>query len=571
MKTPFITVLACAAGWCVAFFTAPVVVTQSAPVRVPLSAPPVASVKVDAVPAAKAAQSVIERFADATGRSDAFTSAVKMLAVVDGMTAEDFAHLRDTPGRTPSANSYGLDQKTGEAFMDALVARWLEVNPAGAMEQIKDLEKRLIIDKGSVWTGSRDFIKALARVNPRMILDDTNSLNDPKAEFNATALAFHTLAKQNLAAAKKYLEQITSPVLKKQAVTAIGTGLAESDPAAAAAMARAENDAGIFNAALSAASRRGAAEIRSVLQLNDRKFEIGYQLAELVVRFPDEDWQQFTRDLGDERDTYGMSDRMARVRARIPPEERQAILANLERVPKAARNDIIGTFFMSWTEENPRAALDWAVKQQGLWKPEDFPPGYALGRWAETDRKAAADWLAAQPASPFRDDLSNSLASVLAYDGKLDEASALFKAAGQSKEVLSQFADALARHNTARAADWLTQLPTGLDTTKAAQSVADQWAEKEPKKAAQWVESLPEGPQRDAAIAGFTGAILKKDASVAAEWVATIADRAVREKAAGLVYGEWLWRDPLAARQWLRELPGIDETFRARVLKRGWR
>ena len=571
MKTPLITVLACAAGWCVAFFTAPVVVTQSAPVRVPLSAPPVASVKVDAVPAAKAAQSVIERFADATGRSDAFTSAVKMLAVVDGMTAEDFAHLRDTPGRVASAHSYGFDHETGEAFMDALVTRWLEVNPAGAMEQIKDLEKRLIIDKGSVWTGSRDFIKALARVNPRMILDDTNSLNDPKAKPDATAIAFHTLAKQNLAAAKNYLEQITSPVLKKQALSAIGAGLAESDPAAAAAMARAENDAGIFNAALSAASRRGAAELRSVLQLNDRKFEIGYQLAELVVRFPDEDWQQFTRDLGDERDTYGMSDRMARVRARIPPEERQAILANLERVPKAARNDIIGTFFFSWTEENPREALDWAVKQTDLWKPGNSPPGYALGRWAETDRKAAADWLAAQPASPFRDDLSNSLASALAYDGKLDEASALFKAGGQSKEVLSQFADALARHNTARAADWLTQLPTGLDTTKAVQSVADQWAEKEPKKAAQWVESLPEGPQRDAAIAGFTGAILKKDASVAAEWVATIADRAVREKAAGLVYGEWLWRDPLAARQWLRELPGIDETFRARVLKRGWR
>ena len=85
MKTPFITVLASAAGWCVAFFTAPVVVTQSAPVRVPLSAPPVASVKVDAVPAAKAAQSVIERFADATGRSDPFTSAAKMLVVVDGI------------------------------------------------------------------------------------------------------------------------------------------------------------------------------------------------------------------------------------------------------------------------------------------------------------------------------------------------------------------------------------------------------------------------------------------------------------------------------------------------------
>ena len=102
-------------------------------------------------------------------------------------------------------------------------------------------------------------------------------------------------------------------------------------------------------------------------------------------------------------------------------------------------------------------------------------------------------------------------------------------------------------------------------------TIAEQWADKEPKKAAQWIESLPEGPQRDAAIAGFTGVILEKDTSAAAEWVATIADRAVREKAAGNVYGTWLWRDPLAARQWLRELPGIHETFRARVLKRGWR
>ena len=574
MKTPIITVCAGVAGWFAASITRPAPMRVSAmplPAVAP-SAQPVAPTEMDVAPQIAApAKPITERFSDAMGRREPFATAAQLVEIVDGMTAADFEQLLAKPKSVPSAAGMGLDGRIGESFMEMLVARWLEVNPTGALAQIKQLEKSLILGETSRWIGSGDYFKALVRLNPRMLLDDTEWMNHPKTDSGLVPTAFEMLARKDANAARKYLERVQAPSLRTQASRSIADGIARSDPAAAAVIARSENDATIFQSALRAASRRGAAEIRAVLQVNDRKFEIGSQLTELVVRFPDEDWAHFAKDTGEtERHLYGVTEGMAKLRARMSPEEQRAILNKVEDFPKAVRNSMIATFFFPWSQAKPREALEWAAKQPGLWNDDKFPASYPFGEWARADRPAAMAWLAAQPASTARSDMSNGLSFALAYDGKLDEAAKFFSADGQSTEKIRSFASAVARHDAVRAADWVAKLPAGLDVSAAVSSIAEQWAEKDPKRAAQWLESLPLGAQRDAAVSGFMGTILQKDVEAAAEWVATIGDGAVRGKAAGTVYGNWLRSDPFAARRWIRELPGIDETFRNRMLRRGW-
>ena len=212
------------------------------------------------------------------------------------MTANDFQHLADEQGQLPIPFTGSFDEDFCRGFMDALIGRWFTVDPDAAVAGILAIEKKLIIGPGSAWAGKGQFSAALARVRPELLLDVSlkNGSWDPfDPDIGA---AFTMLGERDPAAARAFLERITDPDRRRSAETNIACGIATGDPLAGVALARSLGDPGVFDAAITAADRIGSGVLRQALIASDRKFPKGLDLAELILRHPDEDWAAITRD-----------------------------------------------------------------------------------------------------------------------------------------------------------------------------------------------------------------------------------------------------------------------------------
>jgi hypothetical protein len=121
-------------------------------------------------------------------------------------------------------------------------------------------------------------------------------------------------------------------------------------------------------------------------------------------------------------------------------------------------------------QTDPAGALDLAqVLRVGL---EDGSFEHLAQFWTEQDPRAAMDWVQAQPPGPLRDRLLGRIAWVRAQSEPAEAA------------------------NLA-----LTQISAGPARTAAVVSVVRQWAVREPADAAEWVAYFPAGPLRDRAAA----------------------------------------------------------------------
>jgi hypothetical protein len=461
------------------------------------------------------------------------------------------------------------DREYHDAFVDALIARWFVVDPEGALPAIRELEKKLIRSPGSVWQGSGEFFKAVARVRPEALLGalpEKASWN--RSDFTIPA-AFTSLATRDPPAARRFLERVADPDQRKAAEIAIAQGIAKNDPLAAVALAHTLNSADVFQAALKAAEHAGAGTLHAVLMANARKFPIGYNLPELVLQHPDEDWSGL---VGDEPEkTVGVTLQTMSEAARLTPEERDRRLAGLDRLPPELREKIASALVSAWAKDDPQAAGDWAVAYaRGDSQPsESQRVNAAFYQWLQADRAAALAWCAHLPASPLRDELGNNAAAFLARDGKLDEAQALFhpQPGASSAKLIASIAAARGKDDPAAAALWLDSLPPDTDTTMAIKPVLEKWVDLDASAAASWVEAQPAGPRRETALEAYTRAAAELDPAAAGEWAATIADRQARAKAAEYVFDQMDRRDPAAARQWLRALSGVDAAWRERFIR----
>ena len=150
---------------------------------------------------------IADRLNDARRTKDPLEVAARSLAVIDAMTAEDFQKLGAEPGRMPIPHIGSFDPEFCHGFMDALIARWFEVDPAGAQAGIQDLEKKLIIKPGQLWAGAGEFAAALARVFPEKLLA---SLGDPPRwdrTDQSVGIAVTALTARDPAAARKFVER----------------------------------------------------------------------------------------------------------------------------------------------------------------------------------------------------------------------------------------------------------------------------------------------------------------------------------------------------------------------------
>ncbi len=523
-------------------------------------------------PAAQAPKPVRDRLCDVLHATRPLESATAVLAVIDAMRAEDCHHLSNQTGSVPVLMSYGFDQEFSSAFMNALVERWLVVDPAGARVGIRQFEKNTVGNAASEWTGEGQFLAAFARTHPEMLLDalPEKAVWDPFDRSLSTAFA--ELAKRDPAAARSYLKRFADPQQRKSAEVAIAKGIAESDPVAAVAVARTLDSQPVFDAALAAAKGRGASAVRDVLMANAKKFPVGNVLPELALRDPDEDWGTLAGDVSD--DKRGVLVQTVTEAGRLTPEELARRIAGLDRFPPNLRKLMGGMLVSAWAENDPRAASEWALahaKADDSEAPESQRVNAAFYQWLRADEAAALDWCTHLPGSPLRDNISNGAAASLARAGKIDGALAILgpQPGAKSASAIAAIAESRAEGDPSAAAAWIDSLPLEINTAGAVNAIVEKWAARDLASAAKWVESQPAGARRDAALRAYTRTAAELDPAAAGEWAETIADPKLRAKAAESVFGLMSRRDPAAARAWLRALPGVDLVWRERFLRLG--
>jgi hypothetical protein len=514
---------------------------------------------------------IAERLKATLRSKNPLEAAALALPVIDSMTLEDFRNLGAEPRQMPIPFIGSFDPEFCHGFMDALIARWFEVDPAGALASIQDLEKKLIIKPGQRWAGAGEFSAALARVHPEMVLD---ALGDHPAwdrSDHDILSAFTVLGARDPAAARRYLERIADSERRKSAEIAIAEGVAKSDPLAAVALARTLNNSEVFSAAIDEAERIGPGVLRQVLLANDGKFPLGYLLPELVLRHPNEDWRALTDEALSSQDTLSVG--VQREARKLPVDEGRRILARIDELPLAARESIALALADRWALEEPRQATEWALAHAGD-TAEGAPAGHAFTwafrRWMETDEKGAVAWWSSLPASPQRDRAGFKIAATLAYGGRSEEALAFFdpqQPGAASEEIAVAIASAQAYSDPAAAAAWLDALPAGLETSKAIAPIIEEWIGRDAEAAARWVEAQPAGPRREAALQAYTHAATELDPAAAGVWAATIGDPASRAKAAEFIFSTMHRRDPAAARAFVRGLPGADPAWAERLIR----
>jgi hypothetical protein len=116
-----------------------------------------------------------ERLSDLARHRNPLSKAAEAQALIASLTAEDFRELASQPKEFPFPNSPpspATDLYSG-AFMDALVRRWLEVDPDGAVAAMQTLDEALVLKREGPTTssmgGRRLLPEALARVRPRAL------------------------------------------------------------------------------------------------------------------------------------------------------------------------------------------------------------------------------------------------------------------------------------------------------------------------------------------------------------------------------------------------------------------
>jgi hypothetical protein len=565
VRSLLFTVLAALAGFGVARWVA----RSAAEIALPReAAPAVASQATPAAapPALDAAKPITERLRNAFRGSSPLASAARALAELDAMTADDFRKLTAKPGEFYPPSVYGHGLEFSRAFMDVLVARWLEVDPTGAFPAMQALEAEL---KKRSLAGNGDFAAAFARVRPDLVLGALPEKASWERFDQIIPTAFTALASRDPAAARGHLGRIADPDQRKEAEVAIAQGIAQNDPVAAVALARMLESTLVFDSALEAAERIGVGVLREVLVANQRKFPIGFNLTELVLRYPEEDWSAFVNDAPEK--SPGLSGGAMREAQRYTPEQRQQVLARLDEFPSGVRTQVSTALIHAWARDDAPQATAWAYARATAGPGEDAALSWAFNAWRGTDHASAVDWWSRLPASPLRDRLGSGIASALAVEKKFGEAIQYFqpKAGGESAELTANIARAGADHDPVRVAHWLDAMPPDIDTTKAMGPVLEAWVRRDADAAAQWVEAQPPGQRRDAALQAYTRAAAGLDPAAAAEWVAAIADPQMRAAAAEHAFAQLDRSDPTAARAWLRTLPGVDAAWRERLIRLG--
>jgi hypothetical protein len=154
--------------------------------------------------------------------------------------------------------------------------------------------------------------------------------------------------------------------------------------------------------------------------------------------------------------------------------------------------------------------------------------------------------------------------------GRVSDAMELFRPGHLNRHdwrATANLAGVLAEADPSSAAEWFSSIPEEVNTGPAARALMTSWISRDPAAARNWLESMPPGLHRDEAARVAIELEAEADPAKAAESVHTIEDQQLRQQAALWVYWKLQASGSDAAEHWLREVPGLDETWRNRILR----
>jgi len=496
--------------------------------------------------------------------NDLFGSAANLLPLIATLGTDDFRYLLSHPDELPIPEYLGFDRDFTEQYFDALVVRWLSLETGNPTKEILAVSD----GPGERGDGPRNLIHALVRVRPEAILEAT----DPNDLGGLFLSALESLAGHDTQAARRYAAPFLATAEPKIVDVAIAKGVAKSDPVSAVALARELNDAGVFKDALRAAEKIGPGVIRQVLEANDGKFSVTTELQNLALLHPELPWASFASSYESTGMTSGNAVEDAR---RLTAEERQARIARLDELPHSLKPEMTSIIASSWARTDPLAAVEWSLSRANPLRLADETNNAvarAFNEWLRSDPSAATQWAGTLPSSELRDGLQGQSAATLAWSGHLDDALKLFETITHPLPwTVESMAMTQARNDPASAAAWLNRFPDDVVTRSAVNRIMKEWFPQDATAAAEWVESQPAGTRRDEAVQVYAELAARKDPDAAGAWAAGITDAKLRHEAAELVFGQMTGENPVAAREWLRTTPGLDDRWRAALLRTPWR
>jgi hypothetical protein len=224
-------------------------------------------------------------------------------------------------------------------------------------------------------------------------------------------------------------------------------------------------------------------------------------------------------------------------------------------------------------EANPMAAARWAI---GL--PDESRSvflNWIVKSWQRIDSKGAIEWMqqnAAISGGPEENSVKSLAAVLLAErlvaNGQITEAMTALSQTTEAGMSFENVSSKIVEDNPEEAARWAASMPEGKAREIATARVAQTWVVRDPEAAAKWVEKLPSGATRNEALVGMIYGIIEIDPEGASRWAPLITDPKQRTTSIERIYSAWYRRDPAAGLEWVRNLPNVDERWRAKFLRR---
>jgi len=443
----------------------------------------------------------VRRLPEVIDGRDLPRTARHLLDAIAGLKAADFRALCDGTANLPSMMAYGIDKSFGAAFARSFVERWLAVDEKGALESLPGLAKKA---QGAGAFTHGPILQALIAARPREALQTFLAMEPDDARgpvSSGVKDAFIRLASENPASARKLLDGCRDAAQRKTAELGIALGLAENDPSSGAAVAVQMNSAEVFQAALAAAEKIGDSAVFEIALKGNASLLPTYALNGLALRFPNAPWESIAPDAW--KSETGIPLNVLETAALVSPEARARLLGRSADLPAFMKKDVQYALLMSWADDAPRDAMDWALQNAAATDSNSDIVALVFSKWQAGDRESAVAWLQSLPEAALRDRFAPRVRDApKPVEEKPDPAVATSRAlaAGDAREPFD--------------------------------SLVKKWFVSDPEAAAQWTLSLTDAQQRDRAFRAYAKAAASRDPAAAREWIDGISDPRIRGDAA---------------------------------------
>jgi hypothetical protein len=241
------------------------------------------------------------------------------------------------------------------------------------------------------------------------------------------------------------------------------------------------------------------------------------------------------------------------------------------KLPSTAQQDVYEKLLSEWSEESPKAAVEWIIGNPRKLAEESKSLESLASVWARSDPEQAIQFSRNLPAGEQRDCLMGACIRTLASSSpeKAVELLAQIPESATSREdLVNSIAAGWGRSDPAAAAKWVISQPSPQARQSASGALVEAWAREDVSAAAAWADKLSDPHVRDSAVSKMSQFIAYDDPKAAAEWASTISDEGLLKSRMRKAVRLWGEQDPVAAKQWVTENQHLPDAERKWLLGR---